>query len=505
MRCLVILAAAALAWNLPGARAADTGETIYTNKVHFRIPFRYDPTEMQRLGAREVQLFVSTDQGRAWQLAQRVVPLAGRFEFRAADDGDYWFCVRTLDGHNALHPSDEQVAPGLKVIVDTTPPRLELTLEQIGPERVELSWTCDDPHLDLSQLVLEYIQTGDAAWSTVRVVPQASGRTAWSVPRGGQVAVRGSLRDLASNEAQAQNQIEILQDGASLPADTRTAPRVPSPDAPPRIPDLNEPIADQGDPWGPPGPEPAISPASRLISDDAATRPPILRDEPPAPSAGPAPFPAVEEQPEAAERIVNARGFQIEYTVDGVGASGVGAVELFITENNGRKWFKYGDDADLKSPFDVQVPQEGTYGFAIRVQSGAGLGDPPPSPGDLPELIVIVDTTPPAVELMSIRQGQGNESRRVEIGWRVEDAHPAEAPIALSFAADRQGEWQQIGDWQADTGRHLWTADPAVPPKVYLRVTARDAAGNESAAEAPDALVFDQARPRVRIMSVQPR
>ena len=120
-------------------------------------------------------------------------------------------------------------------------------------------------------------------------------------------------------------------------------------------------------------------------------------------------------------------------------------------------------------------------------------------------MIVVVDATPPTVELTPIRQGQGPESRRVEIGWKVEDAHPAERPVALSFAADRQGEWQQIGDWQADTGRHLWTADPDVPAKVYLRVTARDAAGNESAAEAPDAVVFDQARPRVRIMSVQPR
>jgi hypothetical protein len=511
MRCLALFVVATLLGGLPGARAAEPGETIYTNKMHFRIPFRYDPAEMQRLGAREVQLFVSTDEGRAWHLVQRVVPLAGRFEFRAPSDGVYWFCVRTLDGRNALHPADDQIAPGLKVVVDTTRPRLELTLQQVSAGRVELSWRCEDPNLDLSQLAMEYIQTGDAAWSAVRVVPQTSGRTAWSIPRGGQVAVRGSIRDLASNETQAQNQIEIRQD-ATFPAGTWTPP--PAETAPPRIPDLNQPIAGPAGPAAPEAPiaqgglpraESDISPASRLISQDVAGRPPILREAPPAPAAEPVPVPVVEEPPQPAQLLVNARSFQIEYAVDGLGPSGVGAVELFITENNGRKWFKYGDDADLTSPCDVQVPGEGTYGFAIRVQSGVGVGNPPPRAGDMPEMIVVVDTAPPAVEMMPVRQGQGAESRRVEIGWRIQDAHPAERPVALSYAADRQGEWQSISDWQADTGRQVWTAGAEVPPSVYLRVTARDAAGNVGTAETPAPIVFDQSRPTVRIMNVQPR
>ena len=519
MRCLILLTAA-VAWMTGSALAAESGETVYTNKTRFRIPFRYDHAEMQRLGAREVQLFVSTDRGQNWQLAQRVVPMAGRFEFRAPADGEYWFSVRTLDGRNELHPPADAVAPGLQVVVDTTPPKLELNLRPVAPGRVELSWTCDDAHLDLSQLKLEYIQTGDATWSTVQIVPQSSGQTAWSAPRGGHVAVRGSLRDRAANETHTQAQIELSPDGTTTPARNRFSPERPAaaptadPGFPPPIPDFNQPIA--GNPPGGEQPRempgrPPVSPVSQVVTDDQAaappivrdTAPPILRDAPPTvPSAAPAPIPAA-EQPEVARRMVNSLGFQIEYAVDGVGPSGVGAVELFITENNGQKWFKYGDDADHESPFDVRVPREGLYGFAIRVRSGAGLADPPPRAGERPELIVAVDTTPPTVELMPIRQGRGTDTRRVEIGWRMTDANPAATPIALSYATDPQSEWQPITDSQPDTGRYLWTADPTVPAKVYLRVTARDAAGNQSTAETLDPLVFDTSRPSVRFMSVQ--
>ncbi|HUG92580.1 MAG TPA: hypothetical protein VML55_17200 [Planctomycetaceae bacterium] len=507
MRCLAILAAAALACTTASAFGSDAGETIYTNKTRFRIPFRYDHTEMQRLGAREVQLFVSTDQGRNWQLAQRVVPMAGRFDFSAPADGEYWFCVRTLDARNELHPPAEAVRPGLRVVVDTTPPRLELTLQQIAADRVELSWKCEDAHLDLSQLTMEYIQTGDTAWSGVRVVPQASGRTAWSMPRGGQVAVRGSIRDRASNESRTQNQIELTPAVIPGPSGTRTPVRTPA--EPPRIPDLNEPIAEQNVRDAPP----PISPAGQFIRDDAASRPPILRDaEPPvpkpatatAPAPAPAPVAAIHRPVEAPRRMVNALGFQIDYSVEGVGASGVGAVELFITENNGQKWFKYGDDEDCQSPIQVRVPQDGTYGFAIRVRSGVGLSDPPPRPGERPELVVVVDTTPPAVELLPIRQVRGADAHRIEIAWRVSDAHPAESPILLSYAAERDGEWQNIGDWQPDSGRYVWTADARLAPKAYIRVTARDAAGNHSTAESPEAIVLETTRPSVRIMDVQP-
>src|SRR5262245_4270331 len=77
---------------------------IYTNKLKFRIPFHYDSNELSRLGAREIRLYVSRDRGRNWQQVQAVAPDAGKFNFQAPADGEYWFIVRTLDGKNHLHP-----------------------------------------------------------------------------------------------------------------------------------------------------------------------------------------------------------------------------------------------------------------------------------------------------------------------------------------------------------------------------------------------------------------
>ncbi len=81
---------------------------------------------------------------------------------------------------------------------------------------------------------------------------------------------------------------------------------------------------------------------------------------------------------------MNNRVFEIDYTVEDVGPSGVGAVDLFVTEDGGQQWFRYGSDSDLKSPFQVDSMGEGTFGFAVRVRNGLGISDPPPQPGNCP-------------------------------------------------------------------------------------------------------------------------
>ena len=117
---------------------------IVTNKLRFRIPFRTDPAALQRMNARELQLFVSPNRGATWALAQTITPQAARFEYQAAGDGEYWFAVRTIDGFGQPHPAGEQLEPGLIVVVDTVPPQLELQLQPVGPGRVQLSWLARD-------------------------------------------------------------------------------------------------------------------------------------------------------------------------------------------------------------------------------------------------------------------------------------------------------------------------------------------------------------------------
>ena len=51
------------------------------------------------------------------------------------------------------------------------------------PGRVELGWSASDANIDPRQLRLEYMQTGEANWQQVSIVPQPVGRTSWSAPR----------------------------------------------------------------------------------------------------------------------------------------------------------------------------------------------------------------------------------------------------------------------------------------------------------------------------------
>lgn len=188
--------------------------------------------------------------------------------------------------------------------------------------------------------------------------------------------------------------------------------------------------------------------------------------------------------------MVSNRIFDIEYQVDDVGPSGISAVDLFVTEDNGRQWFRYGTDADRKSPFSVDAMAEGTFGFAVRVRNGVGVSEIPPQPGDPPEIVITVDQTAPAIEMAQpdVRsEGQGS----VRFAWRIREAHPAQNSVRLEYAAAAAGPWTPVFDWQPNRNSYEMAIRPGMPPAVYFRLTARDQAGNLSAAQTPQPVIVD--------------
>jgi hypothetical protein len=517
--------------------AAPLPQPIVTSKTRFRIPFKVEPSSLQRLNARELQLHVSRDRGVNWELAQTLQPDGSKFEYQANLDGEYWFAVKTVDGRGQLHPAIGTYETGLIVVVDTTAPLLDLTLQQLAPGKVQLSWNAADANLDPSTLKIEYTQPGTQEWEPVDVTPKASGQMSWNVFRQGQMSVRGTIADTAANIGRGQSQIMIAAgDPPPKPKSNRRVPiaeldegqeqaAISPPNIPPAmstpgkpsrsnpaLPGMNPPDETAGTtdfrgpvitPFGTGVPNSAGRGGDHFVSSDPNARPEITRDrwsndpEPFAPS--PAPQPRANGQ----RRIVNSRRFQVGYAVDDVGPSGIGAVELFITQDNGRKWWKYGDDPDRRSPFDVEVPQDGEYGFAIRVRSGAGLTNDPPIPGEPPAIVVAVDQTPPTVEILSAQQGQGSSSNRVQIRWRISDEHLANKPVCVYYSTSRGGPWETLSGWKDDTGGFEWNISPGSPPQFFVRVVARDTAGNTAKAESAQAILVDLARPTARIVDVE--
>ncbi len=534
-RLTAILALTGL-WLAHGeALAAPLPKPIATNKTRFRIPFKFDAAALQKMNARELQLHVSADRGLTWELAQTLAPDGGKFEYQAPADGEFWFSVKTVDGRNQLHPPTGQYETGLIVVVDTAQPLLDISLKQIAPGRVQLSWQAADANLDPSTLKLEYYQPGSQAWDVVEVAARASGQTTWNVAQSGQVTVRGTISDAATNVGRSQSQLQIAAAGEPAPApkSNRRVPIAgldeggeqaaigvqPAPVAPQiphdaltnaRPPTFRAPIEQPsigGDYRGPvitPFGGAAIPhPTEQFVSGTPALKPEITQDRW---SSNPEPLAAQAvpmQRASTRHRVVNTRKFQVGYKIDDVGPSGIGGVEMFITQDNGRKWWKYGEDQDQRSPFDVEVPQDGEYGFAIRVRSGAGLSNDPPMQGEAPAIVVAVDQTPPSVEMLPVQQGQGNSVNRLQIRWRIQDDHPSDKPVSLYYAANRNGPWEPIIGWKEDNGSYEWTVGPGVPAQLFLRVVARDLAGNVSKAESPTPIVVDLSRPSARIVDVE--
>jgi len=520
MKTFKILACfAALTWAGAGPLDAAPIPTapIYTNKLKFRIPFHYDPAELSRLGAREIRLYVSRDRGRGWQQIQAVAPDAGKFNFEAPSDGEFWFIVRTLDAKNRLHPDGNVTDPGLQVIVDTTAPKLNLDLRQPSPGKVQLLWSASDEHLDLTQLRLEYLQPGSPEWQPVTVVPKAVGQTGWTVPQGGHVAVRGSIADLARNTATDQVQLKVAPASQAVPRQEAPGARQPvaGQQSGPRdsmaltIPEQfpsSRPKGDSGEaiqfsPLASGDSTPAtITPKNSFVSLKPGNAPVI---------GGQSREPAREEQlprPPAAgrQRVVSSLKFQIGYKLQDVGPSGVASVELYITQDNGATWYRYGADDDNQSPIQVEVPREGTYGFALGVRSGAGLASDPPQNGDSPSIVVTVDLTPPRLELLPLEQGRGKNSNKLLISWKCSDEALTEKPISLFYSPSGQAPWLPISGPVENTGSYVWTVDPSVLPKFSLRVEARDQAGNLQTVESQQPVVIDPSRPTAKFTDVEP-
>ena len=537
--------------------------------MRFRIPFRYDPAEMQRLQAREVQLYVSTDHGLRWRMVDRAEPRADHFDFLAPADGEYWFAVRTLDTFSRLHPAGNNIEPALKVIVDATPPVLELLLTELEPGKVELRWTAADDHLDVSKLRIEYRQADSPEWQPAAVVPQPSGQTSWEVKSGGIVAVRGSISDLAGNSVTAERELNVHPSPRGQKKGNETEYRARSPRlrsrsaaiyrfakrqrvTPPETPAASNPSQPTTENAKPMALVVAASHAerSRAAGRRTLVRPRLLRrrqkqsrrlwaehsaevpqrsrfrlavdaprdrsriakckfdptdrfrqqcgdDQSATPNA------AAPKDDEPRTIVVNTTDFQIGYRIDDLGPSGLGKIELFITTDSGRKWYRYGTNPNNKSPFPVSVPGDGVYGFELRVKNGAGVGDDPPRPGDKPSIVVVVDKTPPVAQLLPPQIGRGKSHNKVLLRWMAEDAHFGPTPILLEYAVEKSGPWQKIGDWQANSGRYIWSIESGMPGKVYVRLTVKDRAGNVAQVTAPDQLVIDFTRPTAHIIDVE--
>ncbi len=518
------------------AAPAESRPPLAWRQNSFAIPFRVNRPEDAADAPVEVRLYVSSDQGRNWELAQTAQPEAGRFVFRAPQDGEYWFSLRTVDRAGQVLP-DKPHRGELRVAIDTAAPQLQLQGRRGEAGQVELNWQAFDPRLDPQSLRVEYQPAPGAAWKPLALTPHLptelpTARNGdakwWPEDRHGPVAVRAEIADQAGNRTVSQAQISLVPAPGANTAGRlpEAAPKGPIPFAQQIVPSPTTAGAEQswprdhlasrpfGSNWSqdaPGGTPPTAQPSSasrtpffRVPSDSRYAAPPASPYRNVSQSGSPSASDAARAFQGIEARMVNARRFELHYDIESAGPAGIAKVELWSTRDRGQSWSLHRTDADNRSPMQVEVPDEGLYGFRIVVQASNGLGGRPPQAGDEPEVWIGVDLARPEVRLVSALPGSGNQADHLIVQWEAHDARLDPRPITLSFAPQAGAPWQTIAAGLENTGSYAWRLDPSVPDELYLRLEARDAAGNVAVYETLEPVRLFRPRPKGLIRGVRP-
>lgn len=215
----------------PTAPAETAPPPLATRQTTFTIPFTVEAGK----GTVEVQLHVSRDAGAKWDIYSRQRPEAGQFLFRASEDGEYWFASRLVDaqGRGAL-AAGETLTPELRVRVDTTPPKAELSARVGAGGEIIAKFAASDGDLVMESVKVEFQPAGDEKWQAVVLDPtlvkqspgDIQGEVRW-YPKTNQraIGIRLVARDGASNTT-------LINRGIYLPGATKpgeTPQRSPAP------------------------------------------------------------------------------------------------------------------------------------------------------------------------------------------------------------------------------------------------------------------------------------
>jgi hypothetical protein len=206
----------------------------------------------------------------------------------------------------------------------------------------------------------------------------------------------------------------------------------------------------------------------------------------------------------AAIKLVNSRTFALEYELAEVGGSGVLKVELWGTRDNGETWRSYAVDDDNRSPLTVTVDGTGEYGFRIAVDGAGGVGGFPPQSGDRPELVVGVDLEPPQSLITTVDVDAHRDPRQLVVHWEAEDDNLVPRPISLFYSSRPAGPWTAIATSLENVGEYDWPLERHVPRQVYLKLEARDMAGNVSAFQTTEPVAIESEPSLARIQRLPP-
>jgi hypothetical protein len=526
--------AAALVGLSLGQPAAPPSDYFPMNSRSIKIPIKYDT---DRKTIRQVKLYVARNGENFWSQESAAPPDRDFFTYLAKDDGVYWFTMVEENLQGKHIPADlTRTPPDLKVVVDTIQPRVQFTSARRNGEEVVVEWFVDDKNPDEAKTQVHFRVGTDGPWQEVTLPANSKSGVRFPAGTAGAVAVRVTVFDFAGNKTEAVRDL-----GGNAPATSSTSlspgtgaattpvkPPAAGPLAPPDLgplPPAGGPIPPAGVPAVPANPGTGSTNTGALPTMDPKT--PVV---PAVPAGGPTPVAVWSGAPASTPTVevsraqsINYLAFDLGYEVESRGPSGIGRLDLWVTRDDGKTWLKWsqhdGKAASVRVNLGVPAnPQpEGTYGFRVVPVSGAGLSEREPVSGDAPDLRVVVDTTQPQLDIFP-PVGDPTNPDTLVIQWKATDRNFGDDPITVEWSDKPTGGWQpaagvadvlQAGAGNApqvrrlpNTGSFAWRVPAGVAPRVYLKVTARDAAGNVREVITRDPILVDLVKPRGKISGI---
>jgi hypothetical protein len=206
------MAAATLVWACLSILGQVPSDVVYTNQLAHRIPVQF---KVQRNEISELRLYASSNQGREWNLIDKIRPDQDAFTFRAPGDGVYWLRVAAVDQHGKQQPENPQVGPpDQRLVIDTVKPVMKTLDARRQGNEVLVNWEIQEDNGDANSFRLEYqVKDAPSLWTAIAAPAVPNGQARFQPGSGQALQVRIMLRDLAGNQS-----YRIME----VPADTVT-------------------------------------------------------------------------------------------------------------------------------------------------------------------------------------------------------------------------------------------------------------------------------------------
>jgi hypothetical protein len=489
----------------PGVTASKLPEMHHTRSQTFDLPVQMRPEDRAALS--EIRLYVKTANS-GWKLQEKGGQDLTRFSCKVTQEGEYWYTLALVDRAGRMTPADVNLEPpSQRVVVDTTPPVIQVEPGNSGGDFC-LRCTVQDANPDYA--TLKAVCTTNIGDIPLETVPNQPGVFRLKGAEMMQFPVVVSVKDLAGNLGTKEVNIREMVGTTISPAPAHKGPTnivqaaagVEKVLPPPRAdlsPRTEQPAAakNQGQGVTPQITEFAPPPPLNPPSNPALTQPETLPDVPSKVALTPL---EAGNQHSGPHQLINTTHASVEYRIDQVGPSGVGKVEVYMTPDKGQTWHRLGEDADKRSPADINLPGDGVYGIRIVVTNGNGFGGKAPVRGDLPHCTIEVDTTSPFVQMRSTEVMPS--SGHVEIRWNATDKNLGTEPVSLSYRTRPDGPWQVIARGLKNDGVHRWAFPRDAGGQFFFKIEVTDLAGNMSQDVSRQPIVIDMTEPRATVVGV---